>query len=56
MFKWLKQLFCKHEKTCYMKSELVKVNDGTYVTQHIHMCKKCGKMIYGGHTKSWNYK
>lgn len=45
MIKFLKRLFCKHEKVAPYRTDLVKQDNGTWKTQHYWKCKKCGKII-----------
>lgn len=47
MFKWLKQLKCKHKKVIWLNCELVKVQGNEWKTQHYWKCEKCGKVIKG---------
>ena len=45
MFKKIKQLFCDHRKVVYYGADLVRQDDGYWVTAHKWKCKKCGKVI-----------
>ena len=47
MFKKIKQLFCKHERTVYANTDLVLQSDGSWITEHAWRCKNCGKVISG---------
>lgn len=46
VFKWLKMLMCKHEKTTYCRTFLEKISPGEYKVHHVWKCEKCGKEIY----------
>lgn len=47
--RFLKKLFCKHEKQIPYQSYLDGEN-GRYVVRHVWKCKNCGKVIYGRKT------
>lgn len=40
----VKRLLCKHDKTEYVSTELVRQNDGSFITKHTWRCKNCGKL------------
>lgn len=44
--KFLKRLFCKHEKQMPYQSYMDGAN-GRYTVKHVWKCKNCGKVIYG---------
>ena len=46
MLKFIKRLFCKHEKTTYAGTYLEDVGNGIKETRHIWQCEKCGKKFY----------
>ena len=41
----IKRLFCRHKKTRYVRTELVKQSDGSWITRHVWKCAKCGKEL-----------
>lgn len=43
----VKRLLCKHDKTEYVSTDLVRQNDGSFITEHMWRCKNCGKLIKG---------
>ena len=43
----VKRLLCKHDKTEYVSTDLVRQNDGSFITEHTWRCKDCGKLIEG---------
>mgnify|MGYP007121411557 FL=1 len=43
----VKRLLCKHDKTEYVSTDLVRQNDGSFITEHMWKCKNCGKLIEG---------
>lgn len=43
----IKRMLCKHEKTEYVSTDLVRQNDGSFITEHTWGCKDCGKLIEG---------
>lgn len=45
--RFLKRLFCKHNKTIHVGDYLEKCGEGRYVTRHIWRCKDCGKEFWG---------
>jgi len=46
----IKRMLCKHDKTEYVSTDLVRQNDGSFITKHTWRCKNCGKLIEG---KTW---
>lgn len=47
----IKRMLCKHDKTEYVSTDLVRQNDGSFITKHTWRCKNCGKLIEG--KKTW---
>ena len=45
MIKWLKRIICKHEKVIPCGSDLIRQDDGSWITVHRWKCRKCGKVI-----------
>lgn len=45
MWRVIKRLFCKHEHLMYLRADLVKQSDGSWITQHAWKCKDCGKEL-----------
>lgn len=43
----VKRLLCKHGKTEYVSTDLVRQDDGSFITEHMWRCKNCGKLIEG---------
>lgn len=43
----IKKILCKHRKTEYVSTVLVRQNDGSFITEHTWRCKGCGKLIEG---------
>lgn len=46
MIKMIKRLFCKHKHLDYVRSDLVRLDDGSWITHHVWKCVDCGKEIY----------
>lgn len=44
MIRFFKRLFCKH-KYSYLSTDLVRQDDGSWITKHTWKCDKCGKKI-----------
>lgn len=51
IIKFLKRPFCKHEKLEYARTDLIRQDDGGFITSHIWKCKRCGKEIGGNGAK-----
>lgn len=49
------RMTCKHEKTRYVGSKLLRVCENVFETAHIHKCCMCGKR-FGTSGKPWEYK
>lgn len=45
MIKFFKRLFCKHERAVYVRTDLIRQDDNSYVTAHVWKCRNCGKVI-----------
>lgn len=45
MIRFIKRLFCKHNRLVHLRTDLVKQNDGSWKTCHICKCRDCGKEI-----------
>lgn len=43
----IKRMLCKHDKTEYVSTDLVRQNDGSFITKHTWSCKNCGELIEG---------
>ena len=43
----IKRMLCKHDKTEYVSTDLVRQNDGSFITKHTWRCENCGKLIEG---------
>nr|DAF56177.1 MAG TPA: hypothetical protein [Siphoviridae sp. ctL4w2] len=43
----IKRMLCKHDKTEYVSTDLVRQNDGSFITKHTWRCKNCGELIEG---------
>lgn len=43
----IKKILCKHSKTEYVSTDLVRQNDDSFITKHTWRCKNCGKLIEG---------
>ena len=45
MMKMIKRLFCKHKHLDYVRSDLVRQKDDSWITHHVWKCMDCGKEI-----------
>ena len=45
MFKFLKQLLCRHEKTVWDHTDLLLQQGNRYKSQHFWKCVRCGKVF-----------
>lgn len=43
----IKRMLCKHDKTEYVSTDLVRQNDDSFITKHTWRCKDCEKLIKG---------
>ena len=43
----IKKMLCKHDKTEYVRTDLVRQNDGNFITEYTWRCKNCGELIEG---------
>ena len=43
----IKRMLCKHDKTEYVRTDLVRQNDGSFITKHTWRCENCRKLIEG---------
>lgn len=46
----IKRMLCKHDKTEYVSTDLVRQNDDSFITKHTWRCENCGKLIEGEET------
>ncbi len=43
----IKRMLCKHDKTEYVSTDLVRQNDDSFIAKHTWRCENCGKLIEG---------
>lgn len=43
MMKMIKRLFYKHKHLDYVRTDLVRQKDDSWITHHVWKCRDCGK-------------